>query len=136
MAKLSDKSSIGTSFHHTTIRRTLMIIAMCVTVALNAQNAENEVPRFESDTTGKVNLKIQSIFELTNVETFIMHFLRSKVEYGVIQNGIIYKMLPDRSKIIVNYENAKLTAWIKNDDVIKKEIDYFNGEVVTTKFIE
>ena len=113
-----------------------MLIAMCVTVALNAQHVENEVPRFESDTTGKVNLKIQSIFELTNVETFIMHFLRSKIEYGDIQNGIVYKMLPDRSKFIINYENAKLTAWIKNDDVIKKQIDYFNGEVVTTKFIE
>ena len=113
-----------------------MIIAMCVTVALNAQYAENEEPRFESDTTGKINLKIQSIFELTNLETFVMHFLRSKVEYGDIQNGIVYKMLPDRSKIIVNYENAKLTAWIKNDDVLKKEIDYFNGEVVTTKFTE
>jgi len=45
-------------------------------------------------------------------------------------------MLPDRSKINVNYENAKLTAWIKNDDVIKKQIDYFNGEVVTTKYKE
>ena len=111
-----------------------MIIAMCVTVALNAQYTENEELRFESDTTGKINLKIQSIFELTNLETFVMHFLRSKVEYGDIQNGVVYKMLPDRSKIIVNYEYAKLTAWIKNDDVIKKEIDYFNGEVVTTEF--
>ena len=41
------------------MRKTLVIFAMCVKVALNA---ENEDPVFESDTTGKVNFKKTALF--------------------------------------------------------------------------
>jgi len=112
------------------MRKILLLLLMGASLSLHAQ----DIPEFESDTTGKANLKIKALHDLTNVETFIMHLLRSKVEYGEIQDGIVFKMLPDRSKFIIVYENAKLIAWIKDDDVIKKEVKWKDGDVVTTKF--
>lgn len=112
------------------MRKILLLLLMGASLSLHAQ----DIPEFESDTTGKASLKIKALHDLTNVETFIMHLLRSKVEYGEIQNGVVFKMLPDRSKFIVLYEDAKLTAWIRDDDVIKKEVKWINGETVTTKF--
>lgn len=108
---------------------------MCVTVALNAQYAENEDPVFDSDTTGKVNFKKTALFNLTDLETWVMHYLRSKIEYGEIKDGEVFKLVPDRSRFIVNYENAKYIVWIKNDDVIKKQIEY-DGEILTTRYKE
>jgi len=112
------------------MRKILLLLLMGASLSLHAQ----DIPEFESDTTGKASLKIKALHDLTNVETFIMHLLRSKVEYGEIQDGIVFKMLPDRSKFIIVYENAKLIAWIKDDDVIKKEVKWNDGDVVTTKF--
>jgi hypothetical protein len=112
------------------MRKILLLLLMGASLSLHAQ----DIPDLESDTTGKATVKIKAIHDLTNVETFVMHFLRSKVEYGEIQDGIVFKMLPDRSKFIMVYENARLIAWMKNDDVIKKEVKWNNGDVVTTKF--
>jgi len=111
------------------MRKILLLLLMGASLSLHAQD-----PTFESDTTGKANVKIRALHDLTGLETWVMHFLRSKVEYGEIQDGVVFKMLPDRSKFIILYENAKLIAWIKDDDVIKKEVKWNNGDVVTTKF--
>ncbi len=111
------------------MRKILLLLLMGASLSLHAQD-----PEFESDTTGKATVKIKALHDLTGLETWVMNFLRSKVEYGEIQTGVVFKMLPDRSKFIILYENAKLTAWIKDDDVIKKEVKWNNGEVVTTKF--
>lgn len=111
------------------MKKILLLLLMGASLSLHAQN-----PDFESDTTGKTNVKIRALHDLTGLETWVMHFLRSKVEYGEIQDGVVFKMLPDRSKFIILYENAKLIAWIKDDDVIKKEVKWNNGDVVTTKF--
>lgn len=112
------------------MRKILLLLLMSASLSLHAQ----DIPEFESDTTGKAAVKIKALHDLTNVETFIMHLLRSKIEYGEIQNGIVFKMLPDRSKFIIVYEDAKLIAWVKDDDVIKKEVKWKDGDVVTTKF--
>lgn len=112
------------------MRKILLLLLMSASLSLHAQ----DIPDLESDTTGKATVKIKALHDLTNVETFVMHLLRSKVEYGEIQDGIVFKMLPDRSKFIIVYENAKLIAWMKDDDVIKKEVKWNNGDVVTTKF--
>jgi len=111
------------------MRKILLLLIMGASLSLHAQD-----PTFESDTTGKANVKIRALHDLTGLETWVMHFLRSKVEYGEIQDGVVFKMLPDRSKFIILYENAKLIAWVKDDDVIKKEVKWNNGNVVTTKF--
>jgi len=112
------------------MRKILLLLLMGASLSLHAQ----DIPEFESDTTGKANVKIRALHDLTGLETWVMHFLRSKVEYGEIQDGVVFKMLPDRSKFIILYENARLIAWIKDDDVIKKEVKWNDGNVVTTKF--
>ena len=47
----------------------------------------------------------------------------------------MFKLVPDRFRFIVNYEKAKYIVWIKNDDVIKKQIEY-DGEILTTRYTE
>lgn len=112
------------------MKKLLILLTMSASLSLHAQSQEVS---FEGDTTGKAQMNIKAIYELSDVETFIMHNLRSMEDYGIIINGLAIKVSKNKCKFIVNYEEASLTVWVDRDDVVKKEEEN-STKIVTTKW--
>ena len=112
------------------MKKLLILLAMSASLSLHAQASEVS---FEGDTTGKAQMNVKAIHELSEVETWIMHNLRSIERYGIIVNGLALKVSKNKCKFIVNYEEASLTVWVDRDDIVKKEEEN-SYKIVTTKW--
>jgi hypothetical protein len=109
----------------------LIALAIPISVGLHAQDEA----LYNGDTTGKVQMTVDSRFELSNMDSFMMHNLRSQEDYGVLLRGRVNKPARNESIYFCNYEKADMIIFMKNESTYKKE-EYFDGVVVTTEFLD
>jgi len=113
------------------MKRLLFILAISISCGLTAQD-ENF---YNGDTVGKVQMTIDTKFTMSNMDSFMMHNLRSQEDYGVLLRGRVTKPAENEAIYFCNYENADLVVYMKDEIVYKKE-EYLDGRVVTTEFLD
>ena len=113
------------------MKKLLIALAIPIVSGLHAQDEEI----YHGDTTGKVQMTIDSKFELSNMDSFMMHNLRSNEDYGVLLRGRVHKPSQNEAIYFCNFETADLIVFMKDESVYKKE-EYFDGAIRTTEFLE
>jgi len=113
------------------MKRLLLILAISISYGLTAQDESI----YNGDTTGKIHMTIDSKFKLSDMDSFMMHNLRSQEDYGVLLRGRVNKPVENETVYFCNYENADLVIYMKDETVYKKE-EYLDGRVVTTEFLD
>lgn len=103
-------------------------------LAFNAVGAQDE-ELYNGDTTGKVNMTIDSQYPMDNMDSFMMHNLRSQEDYGILLRGRVQKTSPNEIIYFCNFEDADLVVFMKDGSVYKKE-EYFDGSIRTTEYTE
>lgn len=113
------------------MKKLLIALAIPIVSGLHAQDKD----LYNGDTTGKVQMTIDSKFELSNMDSFMMHNLRSLEDYGVLLRGRVQKISRKETIYFCNFETADLIIFMKDENVYKKE-EYFDDTVVTTEFLD
>ncbi len=111
----------------------LLLIALAIPIVsvLHAQDEE----LYNGDTTGKVQMTIDSKFKLSDIDSFMMHNLRGQEDYGVLLRGRVNKPSKNEAIYFCNYEGADLIVFMKNETIYKKQ-EFFVDRVITTEFLE
>lgn len=113
------------------MKKLLIALAIPIVSVLHAQDEKY----YNGDTTGKVQMTIDSKFKLTSFDSFVMQNLRSQEDFGVLLRGRVQKISRNEVIYFCNYELADLVVFLKDKTVYKKE-EYFEDRVVTTEFLD
>lgn len=113
------------------MKKILLITAILISGGLAAQDES----LYNGDTTGKVHMTIDSKFKLSDMDSFMMHNLRSNEDYGLLLRGRVYKPSQNEAIYFCNFEEAELVVFMKDEKIYKKE-EYFEGSIRTTEFLD